>query len=48
VLNEDWIEAERSARRVREKGRSRGAIDCLIRAICKRVNADLYTHDTWL
>jgi predicted nucleic acid-binding protein len=46
VLVEDWREAERFARRIREKGRSRGAIDCLILAICERLNADLYTHDT--
>ena len=46
VLTEDWEEAERIARRIRGKGRARGAIDCLILAICDRLNADLYSHDT--
>ena len=46
VLVEDWREAERRARWIREKGRTRGALDSLIRAICDRLNADLYTHDT--
>lgn len=46
VLHQDWDEAERIARRIRDLGRSRGAIDSLVRAICKRINADLYTVDT--
>lgn len=46
VLPEDWEEAERVARRIKGKGRARDAIDCLILAICKRINADLYTRDT--
>lgn len=46
VLVEDWREAERRARWIRAKGRARGAFDCLIRAICDRLNAELDTHDT--
>ena len=46
ILREDWDLAERFARRIKEKGRARDAIDCLIKAICKRINADLETHDT--
>jgi predicted nucleic acid-binding protein len=47
VLVEDWDEAERFAKRIKGKsGRARGAIDCLIRAICKRIKADLYTRDS--
>lgn len=46
ILPDDWAEAARFARRIRGRGRARDAIDCLIRAICKRINADLYTHDT--
>lgn len=46
VLNQDWQEAERLARRVPRNGRARGAVDCLIAAICKRLNADLSTNDT--
>lgn len=46
VLPEDWDEAQRIARRIRGSGRARDAIDCVIRAICDRINADLYTFDT--
>ena len=46
VLVEDWREAERRARWIRAKGRTRGAFDCLIRAICDRLNAELDTRDT--
>jgi predicted nucleic acid-binding protein len=46
VLPEDWAEAARIARRIKGKGRARDAIDCLIRAVCKRINADLLTRDT--
>ena len=46
ILAEDWTEAERIARRIGRKGRPRGTIDCLVRAICDRLNADLYTRDT--
>jgi predicted nucleic acid-binding protein len=46
VLTEDWEEAERLARRVPRSGRSRGAIDCLLVAICRRLNLDLHSNDT--
>ncbi len=46
VLVGDWREAERFARRIKGEGRARDAVDCLILAICKRLNADLDTHDT--
>ena len=46
ILAEDWDEARRIARRVGRNGRARGAIDCLIRALCDRLNADLYTRDS--
>ena len=46
VLVGDWQEAERFARRIKGEGRARDAVDCLILAICKRLNADLDTHDT--
>jgi len=46
VLLEDWREAERLARRVPSIFRPRGALDCLIRAICLRLHAELYTDDT--
>ena len=46
ILSEDWIAAERRARWIREKGRMRDAVDCLIWAICERLNTDLYTYDT--
>lgn len=46
VLAEDWQAAERYVRWIREKGRTRGAIDGLIRALCDRLNADLNTHDS--
>ncbi len=46
VLPQDWDEAERYARRVPFDGRRRGALDCLIRAICDRLHADMYTGDT--
>lgn len=42
----DWQEAERYARRVPFTGRSRGLVDCLIRAICDRLHADLHTDDS--
>jgi len=48
VIPQDWAEAERLARRVRRGGRSRGAIDCVIVAICTRLRADLYSDDTGL
>lgn len=46
VLPEDWTQAERLAKRVRVGGRSRGAMDCLIRAICNRLGLQLRTDDT--
>jgi predicted nucleic acid-binding protein len=46
VLEADWKRAEHFSRWIRDKGRSRGAIDSLLRAICERVNAELYTRDT--
>ena len=45
VLPEDWHVAERYAKRVPFAPRPRGAIDCLILAICVRLNASLYTFD---
>lgn len=46
VLQQDWREAERIARRVRGTGRKRDAIDCLILAICNRLDVEFYTQDT--
>ena len=48
VIPQDWAEAERLARRVRHGGRSRGAIDCLIVAICNRLHLELYSDDSGL
>lgn len=48
VIPPDWAEAERLARRVRRGGRSRGALDCIIVAICNRLHADLSSDDTGL
>jgi predicted nucleic acid-binding protein len=45
VLPGDWELAEQFARRIRGTGRKRDAIDCLILAVCKRLNLDLYTLD---
>lgn len=46
VLPEDWKEAERYARRIPFDGRHRDAMDCLILAVCDRLNAELRTDDT--
>lgn len=46
VTRADWDGADRYARRIKGKGRARDAIDCLVRAICDRLNADVYTRDT--
>lgn len=46
IVPADWQQAERLARRVPRDGRSRGAIDCLVRAICIRLHADMATDDT--
>lgn len=46
VLPEDLVVAERYARRVRFGGRSRGAIDCLIVAMRKRLRAEIRSGDT--
>lgn len=46
VLVEDWQVAERYAKRVPFEPRPRGAIDCLILAICVRLNASLFTFDS--
>ena len=45
VLAVDWSEAERLAKRVPASGRSRGAVDCLIRAICQRLHLEIDTDD---
>lgn len=46
VIPQDWREAERLARRVRPGGRSRGALDCIILAVCTRLHIDLHSNDT--
>ncbi len=46
VRREDWDTASRLARRVPFEPRPRGAVDCLIRAICQRLRLDLETQDT--
>ncbi len=46
VLPLDWRVAERFARRIPHDGRFRDAVDCLILAICDRLNAELRTDDT--
>jgi len=45
VLPEDWAEAVRLAKRVPHNDRPRGAMDCIIRAICNRLGLDLQTAD---
>lgn len=45
VLPEDWAVAERYARRIRGTGTKRDVIDCLVLALCDRLNADIYTLD---
>ncbi len=45
IKPQDWIEAERLARRVKEIGRPRKLGDCLIQAIAIRLNADVVTRD---
>ena len=52
VIQEDWSFAERLAKRVARHGRTqredakpRQLADCLIRAICKRMHADVKTAD---
>lgn len=46
VLPEDRALAERIARRVIREGRHRDAVDCVIQAICKRLNLDFHSNDT--
>ena len=46
VRREDWDAALRLARRVPFEPRPRGAVDCLIRAICQRLDLELKTFDT--
>ena len=46
VRREDWDAALRLARRVPFEPRPRGAVDCLIRAICQRLGLQLKTLDT--
>lgn len=48
VLPEDWKEAERLARRVPHDGRPRGAIDCIIVAVCNRLRLELRSDDAGL
>ena len=45
VLEEDWQEAERIARRVPRDGTPRQLGDCLIRAIANRLRYDVSTID---
>ena len=45
LLPQDWIEALRLARRVPFSGRSRGALDCLIRAVSNRLGLTVKTED---
>jgi predicted nucleic acid-binding protein len=41
----DWIEARRIAERVPRDGRRRQLGDCLIRAICDRLNLEVFTAE---
>lgn len=45
VIPQDWEMAERYARWIPPSGRFRGAMDCLILAICDRLHAELQTED---
>ena len=45
VLPEDWEAAKRVAQRVLPDRRTRQLGDCLIRAICDRLNLDVFTGD---
>ena len=45
ILDEDWIEAERLARRIPFEPSPRGMVDCLIRAIANRFNCAVKTSD---
>lgn len=46
VLPEDWTLARRLAKRTPFGDEPRDAVDCLIRAVCKRLRAVLATSDT--
>ena len=46
VLAEDWATAIRLAKRVPHDRRPRGAVDCILRALCQRLHLDLETGDT--
>jgi predicted nucleic acid-binding protein len=41
----DWVEAIRIASRVPRDGKPRQAVDCLIKAISKRLKKDVHSHD---
>lgn len=45
ITSQDWREAERYASRVPEDGHARGLVDCLIKAIAKRLRMDIDTSD---
>ena len=45
ILDDDWRRARQIAERVPRTGHRRQLGDCLIRAICDRLNLDLFTVD---
>jgi len=45
VLDADWQETLRIASRIPRNGRRRQLGDCLIRAIAKRLNHEVYSYD---
>jgi predicted nucleic acid-binding protein len=45
IRPEDWTKARQLAERIPPDGRSRGAIDCLIKAITIRLRCDILTDD---
>ena len=45
VSDADWIETIRSAKRIPKDGKPRQLGDCLINAIARRLNHDVFSHD---
>jgi predicted nucleic acid-binding protein len=45
VIDDDWTQAERLAKRVLQAGKHKHLGDCLIKAIALRLNAEVKTHD---
>ena len=46
IPRQDWVEAERLAKRIRRGGRRRKLGDCLLQAIALRLNCDIVTADS--